>query len=159
MTEIPQRKSDVIFPGQKLIWQGRQFILSKNAHGMPCLKQLPSELPDATLQMLKNLTLIGREIDNDGQLQNLENSRYHAAVMEFKDGDLFIMDAGSFNGTYFDKGAGWEKLPTSHWVRLKEGRRIAFDSKTVYTVRRNSEGKLELSEHNNPYKYLWTESK
>ena len=84
-------------------------------------------IPGAMLRLAPGETRLGRGADNDYQLQESCISRYHAAFRSDAQGDAWLTDLGSTNGTYLNGRRLAERTPT----RVADGDRIQLGSSVV----------------------------
>ncbi|MBX3170057.1 MAG: FHA domain-containing protein [Candidatus Eremiobacteraeota bacterium] len=101
-------------PGDSLSL-GQKIELTRSPH------DLPEQLPQLTLPQNNQAITIGREVGNSLQTSWPDSSRSHA-VIQNKDGQNWIMDRGSSNGTLLNG----KKIPSQQWVVLNPGAKVQF---------------------------------
>lgn len=82
---------------------------------------LPEQLPQLKLPQNNQAITVGREVGNSLQTSWPDSSRSHA-VIQNKDGQNWIMDRGSSNGTLLNG----KKIPSQQWVVLNPGAKVQF---------------------------------
>ena len=82
---------------------------------------LPEQLPELKLPQNNQAITVGREAGNTLQTCWPDSSRSHA-VIQNKDGQNWIMDRGSSNGTLLNG----KKIPSQQWVVLNPGAKVQF---------------------------------
>lgn len=82
---------------------------------------LPEQLPQLKLPQNNQAITVGREAGNSLQTSWPDSSRSHA-VIQNKDGQNWLMDRGSSNGTLLNG----KKIPSQQWVVLNPGAKVQF---------------------------------
>lgn len=82
---------------------------------------LPEQLPQLKLPQNNQAITVGREAGNSLHTAWPDASRSHA-VIQNKDGQNWIMDRGSSNGTLLNG----KKIPSQQWVVLNPGSKVQF---------------------------------
>ena len=85
------------------------------------LNDLPEHLPELKLPINNGAITVGREAGNTLQTSWPDSSRSHA-VIQNKDGQNWIWDKGSSNGTLING----KKIPSQQWVVLNPGSKVQF---------------------------------
>lgn len=111
---LPQGKWVEFRPGDSLRL-GSEVCLDRSQH------DLPEQLPELKLPGKGEALTVGRSPDNGLQLAWPDSSRSHAVIQE-KDGQSWILDKNSSNGTFVNG----RKIPSQQWVVLNPGHKVQF---------------------------------
>jgi two-component system cell cycle response regulator len=84
-------------------------------------------VPGAMLRLAPGETRLGRAADNTFQLPDADISRHHAVLTVESDGQIYLTDLDSTNGTFLNA----RRVPSQRPVALRDGDRIQFGSSLV----------------------------
>ena len=88
--------------------------------------RLVSLVGGQSVDLVKDLTLVGRDEDCDVRLDHKSISKLHCVIVK-TDGLLLIRDLGSTNGTFLNG----RRLPENTPVRVGDGDRLQFGANVV----------------------------
>ena len=100
---------------------GDAMSLGKKLELNRSLNDLPEQLPELKLPTNNGAVTVGRDAGNTLRTSWPDSSRSHA-VIQNKDGQNWIWDKGSSNGTLING----KKIPSQQWVVLNPGAKVQF---------------------------------
>lgn len=105
---------------------------------MAKLQNFLSEGVESSIELLEDITTVGRAPENIFQIEDDSVSSSHARIF-FKDGQFYVLDLGSTNGTYVN-GEKVEESP------LNSGDEVQFGSVTTIFNTSAAEEETPLSQ-------------